>query len=171
MNNQGTRGFTLAEMLLSVALAAMLLASLAAAMKASLDSYQANDRIASVTQAARSTMDRMMRDVRTADVADTTSSSLTITPAGQPAVQVQYQLASDRKLYYRKTVSGTTTSSVLMGGTGEATVKTFAVTSRRLQDDQGQWYTAAVTVRLEVAMGEETMAMTASAAPRRNQEY
>ena len=172
MDRQARSGFTLVEMLLALALGAMLLGSMGAAMKALLDGYQANDRIASVSQAARATLDHMMSDVRTASTVESTSSAMTITPAGQPTVQIQYQLDSDGKLYYRKTIAGGgTTSSVLLGGTGLVGVNTFAVAPLRLQDDLGQWYTSAVTVRLVLQCGNETLAMTASACPRRNQEY
>ena len=52
-------GFSLVELLLAMAILAMLLASVGAAIHASMHSYVINDRISSLTQASRIIMARL----------------------------------------------------------------------------------------------------------------
>ena len=77
MTSQGRNGFTLVELLLALALMGILLASVAAAFHASIQSYEVNTTIADATQAARSIMDRLARDVRQAHSVTATTSSVT----------------------------------------------------------------------------------------------
>ena len=75
-------GFTLMEVLISVAMLAMLMAAIGAAMHSSLQSYSENEKSLALTQAARSVLDRMMREVRTAADVDSTTNTLTIDEDG-----------------------------------------------------------------------------------------
>ena len=163
--------FTLVETILSVTITAMLLTAIAVAVKTSLSSYKDNEKIAAVTQGARSALSQMMGDVRAADAVEALSTRLTIVPPadGSGLQQVQYEFLGDGKLYYRRTVGGATTSYVLLGD--DMTVSSFSVTSEMAEDGEGMLYTKSVTAHLELAVDNETMVVTASASPRRNQEY
>jgi len=163
--------FTLVETVLTVTLTAMLLAAIAVAVKTSLSSYQNNEKVAAVTQGARSALNQMMRDIRAAEAVEALPARLTIVPPADVSglQQIQYEFLGDGKLYYRRTVSGVTTSYVLLGD--DVSVSTFYVTSKMAEDGEGILYTKGVTVRLELVVDNQTMVVTASASPRRNQEY
>jgi len=173
LTRDATRGgFGLIELLLSLAIMAMLLAAVSAAIHTSLKSYQENQKIAAVTQSARSILDRMMRDVRTAAAVDSAATELTIIPPddGSGLEQLKYDFTGG-VLYYRRTVSGQTTSHVLLGSGDEVTVSDFTVTREVGQDWQGTPCTKSITASLSLAAGGYTFSVTASAAPRRNQLY
>jgi len=167
-----TGGFTLIELLVSIALLALLLASVAAAINASLQSAAENNLLRVMTQSAGAAMDRITRDVRTAQAVDATSSSVTIIPpAGSDVDQIEYA-ASSGVLYYRRTSGGETIEYPLIGGTDDqVSVASFCVSSETGQDWQGLTCTKSVTVVMELTAGNNRYRITASAAPRRNQTY
>ncbi len=150
----------------------MLLAAIAIALHASILSYNENDKIASITQTARSILDRMMRDVRTAAAVDSTTTQLTVIPPddGSGLTQIQYDYV-EGTLYYRRTVSGQTTSHVLLGPDDEITINAFTIIREIGIDWQGTSCTKSITVRLGLTVANQNFALTASAAPRRNQLY
>jgi len=153
------------EMLIALSILAMLLASVAAAVQASLSGHAANDRIAEATQTARVIMTRMMREVRTADDIDSTSTQLTITPPddGSGLTEIKYELA-DGKLYLHLTVSGQTHSHILIGD-GSAVPDSFFV----LREDDLEGNPISITVRLGLAIDGHVFAMTSSASLRKHQ--
>ncbi len=169
---QHTEAFTLVEVLLSLAILAMLMAAVGGAVFASLDSYEENENIATATQATRSVLDRIARDIRTATAVSAGSTQITIiTPAGSEAQQIDYEWdTGDRVLYYRRNVDGSTTSYPLLGD-GEVTIDSFTVTYETGLDWQGTSCTKSVSVSIAIAIDGKTFTMTASAAPRRNQIY
>ncbi len=166
------KGFTLLELLISISLLAMLMASVAAAVHASLQSSTENTKLAALTQSARSVLNRITHDVRTAAAVDVTSTAVTIIPpAGSGMDQIQYEFA-DGVLYYRRTVSGSQESFVLIGSADEnVTVGSFLVLSEIGLDWQGVSCTKSVTVTLGLTSGSNTLTVTASASPRRNQTF
>jgi prepilin-type N-terminal cleavage/methylation domain-containing protein len=167
-----TRGFSVVEVLIAVALMAVLITSVAAAVHAALQSYRENELITSMTQSARSILTRMMRDVRTADEVDSTSASLSILPPddGSGVTLIRYELAGGT-LFYRRTVGSTTTSEVLLAPEDQVSVDSFIVTRQTgLRDTL--IYTQSVTAQITFTAGAgRTFTVTASADPRRNQEY
>ena len=145
------RGFTLVEALLSLALLAMLLASVAVAVHASLQSYTANDRIASVTQTSRVILSRMMSEVRSADDVDSSATLLTITPPddGSGLTQIQYEYTSGG-LHYRRTVNGVQSDDILTGdGADEIVISAFSI----VREDSGEGVPLSVKVRLVLVRG------------------
>lgn len=167
-----TEAFTLVEVLLSLAILAMLMAAIGSAVYASLDSYEQNEHIASATQATRAVLDRISRDIRTAAAVSAGSTQITIiTPAGSEAQQIDYDWDSgDGVLYYRRKVDGSTTSYPLLGD-GDVTISSFSVTYETGLDWEGISCTKSVTVLLDIAIDGKTFTMTGSASPRRNQLY
>ena len=167
----GQGGFTLLEALLGVALLAILLAAVAAAMHAAMLSYNDNDRVAAVTQSARWALSRMMTEVRTADAVDCSSSQLSIIPPddGSGLQLIQYTCQNGVLSCSRK-VNGVTTTYAMLGQADNVAVQAFAVNKETAQR-QGQTYTRSVTARLQIAVGNEAISVTASTAPRRNQDY
>jgi len=170
------RAFTIAELLLSLALLAILLAAIGAAVHASIHSYQENDKIATAAQTARSILYRLTKEVRTADAVDTTTSSVSIIPPDTTGVVIEYEFTGGT-LYYRRIVNGSPSEHVLLGPS-DAAVPTGFVVSRvdgTVTRDVGGVPTVLVctkqvTVTLSVDAGGEAYTVTASACPRRNQD-
>lgn len=93
-------GFTVVELLISLAITALLLAAVAAAFNASVKNYQENEKIFQTMNNARQALLRMTAQLRTADgnsVDTTTADCMLITATGQ---NITYRFNSaDRKLY------------------------------------------------------------------------
>ena len=165
------RAFTLVELLLAMAILAMLLASVGVAIHASLHSYVINDRISSLTQAARIVMARLARETRMAVDVDSTMTRLTITPPddGMGLQKIEYELVGG-ELHYRRTVSGVTSDSILLGDGGDGrddiAIETFSVVR-----EEAEGIPLSVKVRLVMTCGGERFAVTASAVLRRNRQF
>lgn len=173
MTRRNTNAFTLVEMLLALGLMAALMAAVGAAVHASLSSYRENQQMASATQAARSVMDRITRDIRAAEAVSVTSFEITIIPiddgSGIEEIRYEYDYQTE-VLTYHRTVNGATSSYPMLGA-GDVELTTFYATSELGQDWQGVPCTKNVTMRVKFAVGGEVTHITASAAPRRNQLY
>ncbi len=103
---------------------------------------------------------------------DSTSTSLTILPPddGSGVTRIRYELTNGT-LYYHRTVGSTTTSEVLLAPEDEVSVSSFTVT-RQTGIRDSLTYTKSVTAQITlIARGNRTFAVTASADPRRNQDY
>jgi prepilin-type N-terminal cleavage/methylation domain-containing protein len=168
---QRRTGFTLVEVLLAMALLAMLLTAIAVAVQAAMQGYRENERVAAVTQAARSVLARMMREIRTADEVDTTATSISILPPedGSGITLIRYTW-NNGELTYHQTIAGVTTSEVLLGGDRTVSAQSFTV-SRETGTDGPVVYTKSVTATITFAADRRRLAVTASADVRRNQEY
>ena len=70
-NPKAPRGFSIAEVMLSLAITSMLLVGVAAAYSASSAAVDGNDRFFRTTQAARVTMTQLLTEIRRADSIDT----------------------------------------------------------------------------------------------------
>ena len=162
------RGFTLVEALLALMILAMLLASIAAAFQAALMGYDTNSDFASVTQTARVVLGRMTSEVRTATDINSTSTSLTISPAPNAygTTKIVYECV-EGVLYYRPTKGGVESSYVLVGSGDNATVNTFYV----LREDDLEGNPLSVTIRLGLSVKNESLDMTTSACLRKRQLY
>ncbi|MFP4355769.1 MAG: type II secretion system protein J [Phycisphaerae bacterium] len=166
------RGLTLIELLVAVVLMAIVMGSLAVAMHASVDNYTTNESIAVATQAARSVLNRIADDIRTANgisVPDTTT--VVIIPQSPTVSEVQYKW-DGTKLTWTQTKSGIDSVETLLGGMGdEVSVTSFTVSGLSGKDANGKACIKNVTLVLKVKVGDETQLMRASASPRRNQTY
>ena len=173
-NSRG--GFTLLEMLISLVLLAALLASLGAAIHAATSSYIENTRISAITQTARGVLNRLTRDIRTADAVDVSSSEITIIPPddGSGLEELRYEVVGDSLNYYR-TVSGVTTSYVLIGpaagAINEVSLAGATISSTSGVDWEGTPCTKSVTITIVLENGDNDLTITASASPRRNQLF
>ena len=173
MTRRNTNAFTLVEMLLALGLAAVLMAAVGAAVHGSLSSYRENQQMAGATQAARSVMDRITRDIRAADAVSVTSFEVTIIPiddgSGVEGIRYEYDYQT-QILTYHRTVDGVTASYPMLGA-GDVELTTFYAMGELGQDWQGVACTKNVTLRVEFTVDGEITRVTASAAPRRNQLY
>jgi len=173
MARRNTNAFTLVEMLLALGLTAALMAAVGAAIHGSLSSYRENEQMARATQAARSVMDRITRDIRAAEAVSVTSFEVTIIPiddgSGTDEIRYEYDYQTRILTYYR-TVDGVTSSYPMLGA-GDVELTMFYAMSELGKDWQKVPCTKNVTLRVEFAVGGEITRVTASAAPRRNQLY
>ncbi|MDY6914170.1 MAG: prepilin-type N-terminal cleavage/methylation domain-containing protein [Planctomycetota bacterium] len=166
------KAFTIAELIIAMSILAMLLAAVAGAVHSSFHGYDENTKIADASQTVRAAVERIARDVRTATAVNTTSSTITIIPPddGSGLEQIQYDYTGST-LVYRRTVSGQTTSSDLLGTGDNITIIAFTVTREMGQDWQGLDCTKSITAYLSFTIDNQTTETTFSAAPRRNQLY
>ncbi len=174
-NSKTKGGFTIVEMLMALAILAMLLSAVALAMHASLQNYGENTKIAELTQTARVVLNRMMSEIRTADAVDSASQRVTVVPPTNPEglTEIEYELL-DGVLYCRRTVNGTQTSEPLIASDEDVRVTGFSIsdeTGTIVIDDVEVVYTKSVTARMDLESGGNTLSVTASACPRRNLEY
>ncbi len=163
--------FTLVEVLLTLAIMGIVLAAVAVALQAALASYTANNRIAAVAQTGRAIMDRMSREIRTAANVNSTSTSLTITPAADAGglTLIVYQFTGGQ-LHLIRTVNGAADDSVILGNGNDAGGNVSVSTFNVIREDIGG-LCRSVKVRMTISCGNETYTATCSAALRRNQAY
>ena len=172
-----TRGaFAIADLLVSVALLAILLAAVAVAVHASTSEHRENDKIASATQAARMVLDRVTRDVRTSAAVDPDAGAdrIRLIPPddGSGITRIEYETDGAGALYRKTTRAAGTTTETMLGGTGDPiSVSAFHVTHEVGTDWQGLACTTSLTLRLEFEVAHQRLAVTASVAPRRSQRY
>ena len=74
-NRPDRRAFTLAEVILSTSIMAILMVAAATAMKVSMQGYDENDKVTRAMQGARATLERLTRQIRTAKAANFTQTS------------------------------------------------------------------------------------------------
>ena len=172
-------GFTIVELLIAMSLVSFLLIALGFGMKASMQTYDENDRLAQTTQAARVVLTRMTTEIRTANAvtatsnADGTTATITITPPTGNAgnvTQIRYTYR-DGTLKYAQTANGTTTESVLMGADEDVHVTAVKVAEEIGEDADGNPAVVNVVVTLQLTNGNVDNAHTISVSPRRVQRY
>jgi prepilin-type N-terminal cleavage/methylation domain-containing protein len=93
-------GFTIVELLLALAIASILLATVATAFNASIINYRQNEDIFKVINSARQSLFRLTSQLRTADAVDPTSpvNECSLITAGGDDITYRYNNA-DNKLY------------------------------------------------------------------------
>jgi len=74
-NRSRRRAFTLTEVMLSLSIMAVLMVAAATAMKVAMQGYDENDKVTRAMQGARSTLERLSRQLRTAESTSFTQTS------------------------------------------------------------------------------------------------
>ena len=94
------RAFTIVEVLIALAITAMLLTAVAVAFNASVINYQENEKMYKTMNNARQAMLRMTAQLRTADCnsVSTTLTECTLTAAGGQNITYRYN-SGEKKLY------------------------------------------------------------------------
>jgi len=165
-------GLGMVELLLSLSIMAMLLTSVAAAFHASLNTVDENQKIATVTHNARIVLNRMMAEIRQAEAVDCDDQRVSIIPPTFGDVQViEYERVGDT-LWYRQTVDGTVHDYPILTPEDGVTIHTFDIFYETATGVDGSGnpitYTRRVTAELDVSVGDNRFAVTASTNPRRN---
>ncbi|MBS3735013.1 MAG: prepilin-type N-terminal cleavage/methylation domain-containing protein [Phycisphaerae bacterium] len=170
----GQHGFTLVEVLIALALFALLMAAMGTAVHGALDSHAENTDLASATQGARVALQRICHDIRTAASVDPYAGTGTlrlVPPEDVDAIQIDYvHDANEQQLLYCVTDGAGQTDHVLLGGDDGIDVTAFVV-DHEIADDGEETYIRSTTFALTFEVDGESLTVTASAAPRRNQTY
>jgi len=154
-------GFTIAELLIALAIASILLAGIAVAINASIINYRENEDIFKVINSARQALLRITNHIRTADAADPASpaNECSLITAGGDDITYQYN-NGDNKLYLIDNVSGS--SYVLCDN---VTAMTFT-TQNFVEDTVTK--VRSVQISITVAQGNAERKISAAAVIRRN---
>ena len=184
-------GLGMIEMLIALAICAMLLTSVALAFHASLTTVEENQKISTITQSARIILHRMMAQARQADDVDFVGASqvgsiqygpdtnlrfveslhLGVAPPLEPGepTDLEYEFLNG-SLWYRQTLSGVQESYELIGPSDGLTITHFQILACQVDEDKdGTWdYTRDITAEMTLQIDGNTFAVTASTNPRRN---
>jgi len=162
-NIKNKAGFTLAELLIALAISAILLVAVAVAFNASAVNYQENEDIFKVVNSARQALFRMTSQLRTADAVDPNAPNnecTMITPAGEN-ITYRYNSA-DNKLYLVTNDDLTDSDYVLCNNvTAMNCTKTWVVEDTVIK-------VKSVQISLTVAISNIEKTISAAAAIRRN---
>lgn len=167
-------GLGMVEMLIALAISAMLLGSVALAFHASLNSVDENQKIASATQNARVVLNRMMTEARRAVDVECTAQRLRILPPadGSGLTLTEYEfIPATGIMWYRQTINGTQTSYPILTPDDGVQINGFNISYSYGQDYQGQLCTKVMTAWLDLQVGQNKFAVTTSISPRQNQEW
>jgi len=172
------QGMTLVEVLMALTILALLLTSLATAFHASITNYEDNREISSATQASRAVLNRITDAVRRASAVDLYAGSdrvHIVCPDDSLGRTPQYRFIhepSQNRLRFQYYLDGTLTEDqILLGENDNIKVTSFLVTLEQGKDWQGYDCAKSVIVKLGFKAGDKPFTMSASASPRRNQEY
>lgn len=165
-NRPRQHGFTLAEMLMALAICAVLMTAAAFAVDASFTSFNKDMEATEMNQVARTILARMMKEIRAAYDVDSSESGLTIMfdETGQNTVEYAYLSG---QLYYTKVDDGSSCTEDVIGYDDDFQLSSLDV----IREEDAESRTVSVTVRLELTCNEQTCAVTSSAAVRQNQTY
>lgn len=185
------RGLSLAELLISLLISAMLLTAVAVAIDASFKSYQVNEEQSMLTQRARLALYRMLTEIRTTSTHQPyTSAKITSFATGQTVtdtgismydnnnsqITYMYDAASEQL----RVIQGTATHVLLNG------VTSFQVTMQPMQSANSiktgsmtydllmratiliSVHTNASTSKYSESTGNQTVTISSSVMPRRN---
>jgi len=159
-------GFTLAELLIALAISAILLVAVAVAFHASAINYQRNEEIFKVINSARQALFRMTSQLRTANavVHDAPSNECTLITAAGDDITYRYN-SGDGKLYLITNYDLTDSDYVLCDNvTAMNCTKTTGI------DDEGFIIVKSVQISLTVASDDVEKTISAAAVIRRNMD-
>jgi Tfp pilus assembly protein FimT len=156
-------GFTVAELLIALAIATTLLAAIAVAINASIVNYRENEDIFKVINSARQALLRITNHIRTADAADPTSpaNECTLVTAGGDDITYRYNNV-DNKLYLITNYDLTDPDYVLCEN---VTAMTF---TKQTFVDNAITKVRSVQISITVAQGNAERKISAAAVIRRN---
>lgn len=160
------RGVSLVEVLMSLSILALLLGSVAAAIQASSTTYSENDKAAVLTQMARTVLDRMARQARSAADINSDATSITIYSDAAHLNGAKYVVAN-QQLNYVSIAGGVQTTETLLGAGDDTAVTGFSV----VRQENAVPKTVAVAVAIELTYSGRKLSVTSSAVVRANKDW
>ena len=156
-------GFTLVELLLALAISAMLLVAVSVAFNASAMNYRENEEIFKTINNARQALFRMTSQLRTADAVDPNAPSNECTLITASVENITYRFNSgDSKLYLVTNDDPSDSDYVLCENVTAMTCTKNAVFEDPI------WKVKSVQISLTVSSGDMTRTLAAAAVVRRN---
>ena len=154
-------GFTIVELLLALAMASILLATIATAFNASIINYRENEDMFKVINSARQALFRITSQLRTADAVEPNSpvNECTLITAGGDNITYQYN-NGDNKLYLIDNLSGN--NYVLCDNVTAMTFTKDTVIIESIEKVRS------VQISITIARGNVQRKISAAAAIRRN---
>ena len=158
-NTQYQNGFTIAELLLALAIAGLLLAAVAVAFNASIINYGENEDIFKTINSARQALFRITSQLRTANAVDPNSpdNECALITAGEDDITYRYN-NGDNKLY----LDSNGNSYVLCDNVTAMTFKKDTAT------EDAVTYVKSVQISMTVESGNVQRTVSAAAVIRRN---
>ena len=160
------RGVSIVEVLLSLSIFALLLGSVAAAIQASSTTYSENDKTAVLTQMARTVLDRMAKQARSAADINSDATSITIYSDSAHLNGTKYVVAN-QQLSYVSITGGVQTTETLLGAGDDTAVTGFSV----VRQENAIPKTVAVSVTIELTYSGRKLSLTSSAVVRANKDW
>jgi type II secretory pathway component PulJ len=154
-------GLSLVEVMISLAISAMLLTAVAAAFTASSDAIETNDEFFRASQAARVSMNQILTEIRRANTIKTVSTSTNLAMNAHDSKDRDYVFDAGAKKLMLVTSDPMAPNYTLASNCNSAT---FAY-----DNPAGQITRVSVTVIVQV--GKNTIRLTGSAAPRKVQAW
>ena len=164
------RGLGTVELLISLAIVAMLLVAVGASFSASAAIVENNDQFFRATQAARVTMNQVLAQVRRAEVVDVNSDTeLELFTIDDENLIYRYNGDTDKLMLITEDIEDDPDYSLA----SNLTEVTFAADTKQRDDGNGNYttYVARVSVTLVVKIGDNTIRLTGSTCPRRSLTY
>ena len=158
-------GFTLVELLIALAITAVMLVAIAFAINGSSINYSKNEELFNSLNKARQALLRITAQIRTADAVSTdaiANECSLITPAGQD-ITFRYN-STDKKLYLVTNDDLLDADYLLCDN---VTAMTF---TRNTASKDGVPYVKSVQISITVAEGSDQMTLSAAAVVRRNMD-
>lgn len=160
-NIKSRRGLSLAEVMISLAISAMLLTAVAAAFTASSDAIEQNDEFFRASQAARVSMNQILTEIRRGSTDKLSSNSTDIAMVGHDGNPRDYIYdAAAKKLLLDTHTPGKSKYTLASN-----------VTSASFAYDYSGLNVMRVSVTIVVQVGKNTIRLTGSAAPRKVQVW
>ena len=166
-------GMSLIEVMISLAITAILLVAVAVAYKASSDAMNANDAYFKASQAARIAMNQMLTEIRRADavqVTGTTSVAIIRPTQNRLANEVQRVFTYDavnKKITAQVFYSGVIPPSPLYTLASNVGSGTGFGPAEMGTDYDGTTVAVRVPISIVISTGKGTVALSGAAAPRR----
>jgi len=155
------RGLSLIEVMISLAISAMLLTAVAAAFTASSDAIEINDQFFRASQSARVSLNQILSEIRRCNSVSVSANQIDmITAADDDRSYIMVPASTTLKL---RTNDITTDPDYTLCGS----VTAHSFTADTKVDSAGISHVVRVSVTLTVQVGRNSVRLTGSAAPRR----
>jgi len=154
-------GFTILELLITLAITGLLLAAVAAAFNASVKSHTQNQALIKAIGASQAALSRITTQLRCAEAVDSNSPANECGLITDTGDDITYRYNStDKKVYLIDNTAGT--SNVLCDNV------TFMTFQKETATDEGTTYVKNVQIKMTIAIGKAERTVSAAAVIRRN---
>ena len=156
-------GFTIVELLIALAITAILLAAVAVAFNASVTNYQENEKVFRVINNARQALSRITSQLRTANAVDPNSPGNECALITAQGDDITYRYDSgDNTLYLITNDDLTDSNYVLCDNVGAMTF------SANTANDGGTLYVKSIQISITVSSGDLEQTFAAAVVVRKN---